>query len=230
MSHVVMIAYPFSLHYAFVRDCLCFHLIDQYEKEVITRFEKGLQTCIRYIVDVAPRLTVYLEKYDNGDNVELDLLIIRSILSFHADKTNGINYDYMLSHVLQNVCSTLQEQSFSLSNLEQAIQLANDLLPHLFFIISDKAIPLLWSYMWSTKFQNVSDLLFQFFESSIPFISQTFYVSLIETAMQSAAFSVSLKRWECCCHIWKALNDVNVYMEMKMPVTDVKGFVRSLID
>lgn len=227
MNRNVMIAYPSSRHYLFVRNNVFVHYVDRYEKEIIIRFEKGLKTCIRYIVDVAPRLTVYLEKYDKGDNVEIDLLIIRSILSFHVDKTSGINSDYLLSHVLQNVCNTLQEESFSLSIIEQALQLANDLLPHLLFIISDKTIPLLWSFMWSSKHQSVTDLLFQFFETSIPFISQTFYASFIDTAMQSASFSVSLKRWECCCHIWKALNDVNVYMEMKMPVTNVKGFVRS---
>ena len=142
-----------------------------------------------------------------------------------------MNYGFLFSHILHNICNTLSDGNPSISIVELAVLVAQDLIPHLPSVISDNNILFLWKTMWNTNNASIANILLSFFKSSIPFIDSKFFSPFILYAAESQNFtSTSYSLWECCCYLWKAVNDVNQYIEMKMPILNMTGFVAVLLE
>ena len=203
-----------------------FHSLEPILLLVKREFEEAIDHCIDYISDVSPLLTSCLEKYDSHQNVEIDLLVVHSILSRQSLRCIGMNYGFLFSHILHNICDTLCDPNPSISIVEHAIYVAQALIPHLLSVISDDNIMFLWKTMWNTTNLSISSILLSFFKSSIPFIDPSFFSPFIQYAIESPNFtSVSYSQWECCCYLWKAVNDIHQFIEMKMPILNMAGFV-----
>ena len=128
--------------------------------------------------------------------------------------------------MLRSIVAMLDKENTSLPVIQLAIQVSCDLLSSVFIFLDDPVFLTLWKQMWSIENEQIRNSIFSFFDSSISILSNTLYEPFLEVVLDSSVFpSLSEPQWTCCCIIWKALNDVNQYIEKKKDICCIDGFV-----